>query len=70
MCIALGVMVDFPEGPDYEPTDCVPVVTSMMRKFLRILDGGTLYDLGVFLEDIASEASSYMSCMKHGSGVE
>ncbi|RYP16716.1 hypothetical protein DL765_004952 [Monosporascus sp. GIB2] len=57
-------MVDIPEGPDYEPTDAVPVVTPQMRTLLRGLDRGSLFDVALTIRKIA-EANRDMSCMKH-----
>ncbi|RYO86224.1 hypothetical protein DL766_004349 [Monosporascus sp. MC13-8B] len=57
-------MVNIPEGPDYEPTDAVPVVTPQMKMLLRRLDRGCLYDLALGMKEIA-EANRDMSCIRH-----
>ncbi|RYP20865.1 hypothetical protein DL767_009371 [Monosporascus sp. MG133] len=57
-------MVDIPEGPDYEPTDAVPVVTPQMRLLLRGLDKGSLFDVALAIRKTA-EANRDVGCMKH-----
>ncbi|RYP75543.1 hypothetical protein DL770_007396 [Monosporascus sp. CRB-9-2] len=57
-------MVDIPEGPDYEPTDAIPVVTPQMKMLLRRVDRGCLFDLGMAMRQVAL-ANRDMSCIKH-----
>ncbi|KAI0011712.1 hypothetical protein F4779DRAFT_615328 [Xylariaceae sp. FL0662B] len=47
--------IRFPQGPDYEPTADVPLVTAEMRAMLKRLDRGNLLDVGMHIMDKAKD---------------